>query len=279
MSLLKGFIIGVPVVIFALTFVYKFATNARSNLVFGVLNVLIGPVVGGAIVALLAPLLAPLPRLNIVWTRNTIEAYLGCLLAADLAFYLVHRISHKVPLLWRLHRFHHSAEHMNVSVHYRHSVWSIVPNAVVIALIAHILNFHISSVIFFFTLVSLYQLFLHSTFNRFPLFLEVVLLSPRAHHRHHHRQDMRKNLGGMFTLWDRVFRTYLAPDHRLPVQYGVGGWRSRAQFVEWLGLDVFRVENDYLLDPASPLSQPESPQDPPPSVPQPSPPAPAIKIE
>src|SRR3954451_25223492 len=37
----------------------------------------------------------------------------------DLITYLTHRLSHKIPLIWRLHRVHHSATTMDSSTYFR----------------------------------------------------------------------------------------------------------------------------------------------------------------
>ncbi len=260
--------------------VWRYNVQSKQNLLFGLLNIWLSPIMGIALIDFLEPLFVVVPQLDITWRRGSIEAMAVCLISADLSFYASHRLSHRFSVLWRLHRLHHSADVMDATVQYRHTIWSIVPNAVVIAFIARVLNFHISSVIYFFGLISLYQIYLHSRISRFPTSLSLLLLSPRDHHLHHHQNGHMKNFGGMLTLWDRVFGTYQMHAEIPSNQLGIKNWKPTIGIKEWLALDALVSEkNGYLLEPASPPASPESPQEPAPSVPHPSPPAPAIKIE
>ena len=60
-----------------------------------------------------------IPDMRGAWANWPVWAMLGLLLVGDdLTQYLWHRASH-TPLLWPLHRAHHSAEYMSIRVTYR----------------------------------------------------------------------------------------------------------------------------------------------------------------
>jgi len=54
--------------------------------------------------------------------------------------------------------------------------------------------------------------------------IEWIFVTPRYHHVHH-SADRRHlgNFGSLFTLWDRLFGTYIAPDSiTRPLRFGTG---------------------------------------------------------
>lgn len=150
-------------------------------------------------------------------------------LLADYGFYFVHRKSHEVPWLWRLHRPHHAARRMNIAVTYRENwLWSLLmtdtwlppvllwlgqPSAYVAGLI-------------FRTVVSLvvhsdlrWDLPLQrSRFTR-PLMwvIERVVTLPDTHHVHHgvgRHGDATKNYGSALSLFDLLHGTLVIPHAR-----------------------------------------------------------------
>jgi len=54
--------------------------------------------------------------------------------------------------------------------------------------------------------------------------LEYVFVTPRYHHIHHSTDAElhHGNYGATFTLWDRLFGTYVAPDAHNPRTFGTG---------------------------------------------------------
>jgi len=54
--------------------------------------------------------------------------------------------------------------------------------------------------------------------------LERVLVTPRYHHIHHSSDAKLHdgNYGGLFSIWDRLFGTYIDPDLTVPKTFGTG---------------------------------------------------------
>ena len=52
--------------------------------------------------------------------EGVVPKLIATFLVLDLSTYVYHRISHKVPLLWRLHVVHHSDTEFDLTTTYRH---------------------------------------------------------------------------------------------------------------------------------------------------------------
>ncbi|HEU4731777.1 MAG TPA: sterol desaturase family protein, partial [Kofleriaceae bacterium] len=54
--------------------------------------------------------------------------------------------------------------------------------------------------------------------------LEWLLVTPRYHHIHHSTDAALHdgNYGSLFTIWDRLFGTYIDPDTTQPKKFGTG---------------------------------------------------------
>jgi sterol desaturase/sphingolipid hydroxylase (fatty acid hydroxylase superfamily) len=149
------------------------------------------------------------------------------LLVADIGSYWGHRFSHEWPLLWRFHKLHHSAEHLDFLVNGRaHPVdlvwvrlWGLVPlymlglgNAgpagslvpVVVTLVGTVLSF-----------------FVHANVRWRLGPVESLVATPAFHHWHHSRTDhIDHNYAATFPFLDRAFGTLYLPGH-FPADYGI----------------------------------------------------------
>ena len=58
-------------------------------------------------------------------------------------------------------------------------------------------------------------------------YLEWVIVTPRFHHLHHGSSEAFHNInyGAQFTIWDRLFHTFVSPDDVDPktLEFGVNG--------------------------------------------------------
>jgi sterol desaturase/sphingolipid hydroxylase (fatty acid hydroxylase superfamily) len=137
------------------------------------------------------------------------------LLALDLAIWAQHLASHKIPILWRLHRVHHADRDIDVTTAVRfHPVeiglsmlWKI---AVVIPLGAPPL-----AVFLFEVILNACAMFNHANIALpawFDRLLRIFIVTPDMHRVHHSvlRREHDSNYGFNLSLWDRLFRTYTA---------------------------------------------------------------------
>ena len=137
------------------------------------------------------------------------------LIVLDLAIWAQHLVSHKVPILWRLHRVHHADRDIDVTTAIRfHPVeialsmlWKIV---VVMALGAAPL-----AVFLFEVILNACAMFNHANIA-LPGWvdrpLRLLIVTPDMHRVHHSvlRREHDTNYGFNLSLWDRLFRTYTA---------------------------------------------------------------------
>ena len=144
------------------------------------------------------------------------------LVVDDFSRYLLHRLMHRVPLLWRFHKAHHSATNLTPMTVFRtHPL-----EGLVFTLRSAITQgFVISTFVYFFGEgVDLYTIlganlfiFLFNVFGsnlrhshigiRYWKWLEYILISPAQHHLHHSisKRHYNKNYGATLAIWDWLF--------------------------------------------------------------------------
>ncbi|MGV3580058.1 sterol desaturase family protein [Brevundimonas sp.] len=150
------------------------------------------------------------------------------LLLIDLVGYICHVVSHWVPLLWRMHRTHHSDERFDVSTSIRHHpLESVVSGAVQLSIYA-VLGVPLLVVLAYGLAATAWQ-FLHHMDVRLPEWLDralrVVVVTPGMHKLHHSldHAEANSNFGVLFSFWDRLFGTYRrrTPESRATMGIGV----------------------------------------------------------
>lgn len=151
--------------------------------------------------------------------------FLACLLVADLAQYWVHRAFHRIPVLWRFHLVHHSAERMDWLAGSRLHLVDIVVTRGLVLLPLIVIGFDERAVLAYLGFVSFHAVFIHANFApRWP-WLERWLVMPRFHHWHHGIEPEARDVNFAVHLpWlDRWFGTHHLPSGKWPTGYGVDG--------------------------------------------------------
>jgi len=145
------------------------------------------------------------------------------LILADLGFYVVHRLFHSIPWLWRFHQIHHSIEELDwlagVRVHPVDQILtkggSLVP--------VFALGFSETAIVIFAVLYQWQSMLIHANL-RIPFGpLRWLLASPEFHHWHHSNDRVvrDKNFAGQLPFLDAVFGTLHMPRGQIPVTYGI----------------------------------------------------------
>lgn len=132
----------------------------------------------------------------------------------DLSTYWIHRASHKVPLLWRLHRVHHSDTHMDSTTTLRfHPLEIIFIYQTGNVITAGLFGTDMTALALYYFIVYIFFFLEHSNL-KYPKWLNhtlgLVLVMP-DHHRVHHHKDQQytdSNFADIFILWDRIFKTF-----------------------------------------------------------------------
>lgn len=131
----------------------------------------------------------------------------------DFADYWFHRWDHKIPLLWRQHRVHHSDTTMDASTALRQFPTEFIYFTFGELIISVIFGVDIMSMnIFLFLILPLF--FLQHTSLFYPPWTDKVfgwLFVTPNYHKVHHEQDQfytDSNYGTIFIIWDRIFGTF-----------------------------------------------------------------------
>ena len=168
----------------------------------------------------------------------------AALLGLDLAIWLQHLASHKVPLFWRLHQVHHADRDIDVTTAVRfHPIeialsmlWKI---AVVVPLGASPF-----AVFLFEVILNACAMFNHANIA-LPAWLDRVLrlfiVTPDMHRVHHSvlRSEHDRNYGFNLSLWDRLFRTYLAEPKAGQQGMTIGLPPYQTEAPTWLGWSLW----------------------------------------
>jgi len=142
-----------------------------------------------------------------------VRIFLGVVLA-DFCLYWVHRFMHRNALLWRTHVFHHSIKELWWLAGSRTSVTHLLLFALPQILLGYYilgLSQHEAGVAFSIGVVVNVWIHTNLWINLGPL--EWILITPNYHRVHHGARGLAsKNLGFVFTVWDRMFGTYTNPE-------------------------------------------------------------------
>ena len=145
---------------------------------------------------------------------------LEVLVLSDFLIYWGHRLQHKVDFLWRFHKVHHSAEHMDwLAAHREHPLDSIYTIGL-INLPAFILGFPLESIAGIIAFRGIWAIYLHSNV-RLPIGkLRILIGAPELHHWHHDLDRRAGNYANISPLMDVIFGTYSCPDKE-PEKFGI----------------------------------------------------------
>ncbi len=142
-------------------------------------------------------------------------AILLAIVAMDLIIYGQHRLFHKVPWLWRVHRVHHADVDYDVTLGSRfHPVEIILSMLIKLAAVV-LLGAPPAAVVLFEVLLNGLAMFNHGNISM-PLgidrALRLFVVTPDMHRVHHSVEvdELNSNFGFQIPLWDRLFGTYKA---------------------------------------------------------------------
>ncbi len=176
--------------------------------------------------AVLVPVVMPLVALGMAslaqergWgLLNLVEvpywvALIGSVVVLDFVIYLQHVMFHAVPVLWRLHRVHHSDVDLDVSSGIRfHVIEIFISMGIKIAAIM-VIGPPVLAVLTFEVVLNATAMFNHANV-RIPLgvdrALRLFLVTPDMHRVHHSvvRSETDSNFGFNLPWWDYLCGTY-----------------------------------------------------------------------
>ena len=145
------------------------------------------------------------------------------LLIADFFRYWLHRASHTLPMLWRLHEVHHSVQKLywlNTSrFHPVEKAMQFLFDALPFILLGVSENV-VAAYFVFYAINGFYQ---HSNADVRLGPLNFLVSGPQLHRWHHSRtiKESNSNYGNNLIIWDALFRTRFLPSDRLVEQLGI----------------------------------------------------------
>jgi lathosterol oxidase len=152
----------------------------------------------------------------------TAVQFVAILCVADLTQYWVHRAFHRVPLLWRFHAIHHSAEQMDWLAGSRLHLVDVAVTRGLTYVPIYVLGFADAPLFAYLVVVSAQATFIHANvrFDFGPL--RWVVATPQFHHWHHAEdaEAVDKNFAVHLPLIDKLFGTMYLP-RRWPRAYGI----------------------------------------------------------
>lgn len=197
--------------------------------------------------------------LHLIRLSPVLELVLA-LVVLDLLIYFQHVAMHKMPLLWRLHRVHHTDLDLDATSGVRFHPLEIVLSMALKCIAVILLGASVDAVILFEMGLNASAMFNHGNV-RMPAWcdavLRYVLVTPDVHRVHHSidPQETNSNYGFHLPWWDWIFGTYRAQP-RVPheqISLGLSSWRSPREttwLVSLLGMP-FRSPGDRKPESAS----------------------------
>lgn len=192
-------------------------------------------ILSGAVGAVLSPLL-------LIATERAAELGLGlchwldlgglaggivAFVLFDLWMYGWHRANHRVPLLWRFHRVHHTDLALDCTTALRFHPGEILLSSLANLLVLVGLGMSFAGLVLYKTVMIAVILFHHSNLA-LPVQLDRamrrLIVTPAMHRVHHSevRAETDSNYGTVFPLWDRLFGSFRLRDDEAAIRFGIG---------------------------------------------------------
>jgi sterol desaturase/sphingolipid hydroxylase (fatty acid hydroxylase superfamily) len=143
-----------------------------------------------------------------------IYAFIGLLLLDLIGAYLVHLVEHKTKFLWRFHLIHHTDTWIDTTTANRHHPGESVIRFTFTALGVLIIGSPMWLVFLYQTLSVVATQFNHANISlpkKVDTILSYFIVSPDMHKVHHHHvlPYTDSNYGNIFSIWDRLFGTFM----------------------------------------------------------------------
>jgi len=132
----------------------------------------------------------------------------------DFFNYWLHFCMHKFNWFWRSHLFHHRIQNLYWFSGLRASVTHYMA-FIIVRMTVGVLLFKLNSLelFYYFAIGFSFNSFQHTNSKIGLKFIEYLFVTPRVHRLHHAINGRKmKNIGTVFTIWDRVFGTYYDPE-------------------------------------------------------------------
>ena len=150
---------------------------------------------------------------------------LGLMLLDLIGAYLAHFTEHRIKILWMVHLVHHSDHKVDTTTANRHHPLESIIRFVFTLVGVVVVGAPIGLVMLYQSMSLVLSQFNHANLRlpkNIDRLMSYILVSPDMHKVHHHYRlpYTDANYGNIFSVWDRLFGTYMDFD-REKLVYGV----------------------------------------------------------
>ena len=192
-----------------------FSFTAAINIVVGILSVGVFVWISKGKIGLLNMIDVP------VWAQLLVSV----MFLDFVAQYVVHYLLHRVKWMWKFHMIHHSDTKVDATTGTRHHPGDYVLREIFGLATAILIGIPVAFFAFYRIATVFFTYFTHANITM-PLWLDkslsYIFVTPYVHKFHHHfeRPWTDTNFGNIFSIWDRIFGTFVYDDPK-KIKYGL----------------------------------------------------------
>jgi sterol desaturase/sphingolipid hydroxylase (fatty acid hydroxylase superfamily) len=136
-----------------------------------------------------------------------------CVLLLDMVIYWQHRLFHKIPLLWRIHKMHHADSHVDTTTGLRFHPIEIVLSLFIKAAVVTTFGIPAIAIVIFEVGLNGFALFNHANIRltqKWDDRIGKVFITQRLHRIHHSqlKAESNSNFGFSVSWWDKLFGSF-----------------------------------------------------------------------
>lgn len=156
-------------------------------------------------------------------------------LIADIVQWGVHVLLHRIPILWRFHKVHHSVKEMGFAAHLRyHFMENVFYNPAKYVALSLLFGFEFEYIFYVYYSTILIGHLNHANLNVDYGPLRFILNNPKMHIWHHAKELPEKHQYGMnfgisLSIWDYLFGTAYVPHDGRDIELGFSDDESYPQ--------------------------------------------------
>lgn len=187
------------------------------------------------------------------WSQRTAEQGLGLfhllnlglvanvicsVIILDFLFYGVHWANHRVPLLWRLHRAHHSDLDLDVTTSSRFHLGEVTLSTLYKIGFIWVLGVSPLGLVAFESALLFAAQVQHSNLRipePFETMVRWIFVTPHMHRIHHSQEgkELNSNFSTIFSCWDRLMGTYHMEVHQKGIMIGLKDYPATWNVTLW----------------------------------------------
>ena len=174
---------------------------------------------------------------------NQFLAVILSVIILDLVIFLQHRVFHAIPMLWRLHRVHHTDLDYDLTTGFRFHLIEILISMFVKIIAICFIGPPVIAILIFEIVLNAMAMFNHGNIKlrgKLDTVLRMLIVTPDMHNIHHSikNDETNSNFGFNLSLWDKIFGTYRvkAKLKTEKIQFGVQGFETENKCMHLLTL-------------------------------------------